>query len=240
MIKEYQEALGLIEEYKNIIIPSSLWTINSETGVPVTMVGEDEYYLGCYKTYETISASKTQYILGDNISKIGSSQFPSYIAQAKLVPFTFTPETEIEENRQYTMALEQNNIAKKLFFTGEMSGKYLATTTSLSKSCSVYGEKTEGGFKLYTIKDGEREYISLVDKDGKVAITLSSDSASIWTINEDAKTPVTKVGEDEYYLGTYKTYETISASKTSYILGENLAKIGSSQFPIILVEKDSL
>ena len=220
--------------------PSSLWTINSETGVPVTMVGEDEYYLGCYKTYETISASKTQYILGDNISKIGSSQFPSYIAQAKLVPFTFTPETEIEENRQYTMALEQNNIAKKLFFTGEMSGKYLATTTSLSKSCSVYGEKTEGGFKLYTIKDGEREYISLVDKDGKVAITLSSDSASIWTINEDAKTPVTKVGEDEYYLGTYKTYETISASKTSYILGENLAKIGSSQFPIILVEKDSL
>ena len=33
------------------------------------------------------------------------------------------------------------------------------------------------------------------------------------------------------YLGTYSTYNTISASDIKYIAGENLAKIGVSQFP---------
>jgi hypothetical protein len=33
------------------------------------------------------------------------------------------------------------------------------------------------------------------------------------------------------YLGTYGTYNTISASDIKYIAGENVAKIGVSQFP---------
>jgi hypothetical protein len=33
------------------------------------------------------------------------------------------------------------------------------------------------------------------------------------------------------YLGTYNTYNTMSASDIKYIAGDNLAKIGVSQFP---------
>ncbi len=220
---------------------TALWTINSETGVPVTMVDGEEYYLGCYKTYETISASKTSYILGDNISKIGVSQFPCFIAEVSLVPFSFDGVKEVEEKEEYTIALEQNNAGKKLFYTGEMNGKYLATTTSLGKSANVYVEKNEdGSFALYTVSAGAKNYIEVVETDGKASIVLSSEKTNSWTINKDAKTPVTTSGENEYYLGCYKTYETISASKTSYILGDNLSKIGVSQFPIVLVLKDSL
>ncbi|MGN1164681.1 MAG: hypothetical protein ACI4S4_07765, partial [Candidatus Ornithospirochaeta sp.] len=53
----------------------SVWTINSETGVPETDCNGTMYYLGCYKTYETFSASKTQYIADTTL--IGVSQFPA-------------------------------------------------------------------------------------------------------------------------------------------------------------------
>ena len=42
---------------------------------------------------------------------------------------------------------------------------------------------------------------------------------------------VTKLDETDYYLGTYNTFNTISASKTSYINAENT---GVSQFPAVL------
>ena len=41
--------------------------------------------------------------------------------------------------------------------------------------------------------------------------------------------------DTDYYLGTYKTFETISASKTTYITGDNAANVGVSQFVARLV-----
>ncbi|MBQ3020589.1 MAG: hypothetical protein IJD77_08420, partial [Clostridia bacterium] len=47
----------------------------------------------------------------------------------------------------------------------------------------------------------------------------------------------TNVNGTDYYLGTYSTFNTVSASKTSYINAENT---GVEQFPLELVAKDEI
>ncbi len=216
--------------------PSTVWTLDKETSVPVTMVGDTQYYLGCYKTYETFSASKTSYIFDDK-SVIGVSQFPAYLVEYELEGVELEREAEIDLNATYIVALTQKLAGKDLYFAGAMSGeKYLATTVSLSKSVNVYLEGAEDGFRMYFIADGTKTYIEILD--GKAA--LSTEPTCVWKMESDAKTPYTTVDGTDYYLGTYKTYETISASKTSYILGDSLSKIDESQFPIMLIEKSSL
>ena len=216
--------------------PSIVWTLDEETSVPVTSIDGTDYYLGCYKTYETISASKTSYIFDDK-SVIGVSQFPAYLVEYELEGVELERSADVDLSATYTVALTQKLAGKDLYYAGEMSGeKYLATTTSLSKSVNVYLEEAEGGFRMYSIADGAKTYIEVVE--GKAA--LSTEPTCVWQMEADAKTPYTNVGGTDYYLGTYKTYETISASKTSYILGDSLSKIDVSQFPIMLIKRSSL
>ncbi len=216
--------------------PSVVWTLDEETSVPVTTVDGTEYYLGCYKTYETISCSKTSYIFDDK-SVIGVSQFPSYLVEYELEGVELERSSDIDFSATYTVAVTQKNAGKDLFFAGTMSGeKYLSTTASLSKSVNVYLEECDGGFRMYSIADGVKTYIEIVD--GKAS--LNTEPTCVWKMEADAKTPYTTVGDTDYYLGCYKTYETISASKTSYILGDSLSKIDVSQFPIMLIKRSSL
>ena len=51
----------------------------------------------------------------------------------------------------------------------------------------------------------------------------------VW--NADSKTYTSKIGENTYYLGTYKTYTTFSVSNVSYISDDNAANVDVSQFP---------
>ena len=233
-VKTYIEVSGgkasLSEE------PSTVWTLDEESSVPVTTVDGTDYYLGCYKTYETISCSKTSYIFDDR-SVIGSSQFPAYLVEYKLESVELDRSADLDYNATYTVALTQKNAGKDLYFTGAMSGeKYLATSSSLSKSVNVYLEECDGGFRMYFIADGVKTYIEIVD--GKAS--LNTEPTCVWKMEADAKTPYTTLGDSDYYLGCYKTYETISASKTSYILGDSLSKIDVSQFPIMLIKRSSL
>ena len=216
--------------------PTTVWTLDAETSVPVTTIGDTQYYFGCYKTFETISASKTSYIFNDK-SVIGVSQFPAYLVEYELEGVELERSAEIDLSATYVVALTQKLAGKDLYFAGAMSGeKYLATTTSLSKSVNVYLEEAEDGFRMYFIADGTKTYIEVVG--GKAA--LSTEPTCIWKMEADAATPYTNVDGTDYYLGTYKTFETISASKTSYILSDNLSKIDESQFPIMLIEKSAL
>lgn len=214
----------------------TVWRLDGETGVPVTTENGTDYYLGCYKTYETISLSKTSYIL-DDTSVIGKSQFPAYLVEYELEGVELERSAEVDLDATYTVALTQKIAGKDLYFAGAMSGtKYLSTTTSLGKSVNVYLEEAEGGFRMYFVQEGKKIYIEV--SGGSAALTETP--VCVWKMEEDAKTPYTTVDGTDYYLGTYKTYETISASKTSYILGESLSKIDVSQFPIMLIERSSL
>ena len=208
---------------------ANVWTLNAETSVPVTTVDGTDYYLGCYKTYETISASKTSYIL-DDTSKIGVSQFPATLEKVEVATLKLEKASELSEDKNYVLAVSQKNAGKDIVFNGSISGKYLQSGSYL-KGVIVRIENVEGGFRMYYENEGVKTYIEILD--GKAALSL--EPTTVWTLDSESSVPVTMVGDTQYYLGCYKTYETFSASKTSYIFDDR-SVIGVSQFPAYLVE----
>ena len=206
----------------------NVWTINSDVNVPVTMVGETEYYLGCYKTYDTFSASKTSYILSDT-SVIGVSQFPMQIVEVMPGFDANDWVRNFDEEVECILLVEQNNIEETLYFNGTITGgKYLGTTKKFSEAVTVKSEMEGEGFRLFFMDGETKTYIEIVD--GKAALNTEV-KGNVWTYSQEGNTFVTKCGDTDYYLGCYKTYDTFSASKTSYILSDT-SVIGVSQFPM--------
>ena len=210
--------------------PTCVFTRNAELGIWVANVAGADYYLGTYKTYNTISASKTSYITAENK---GVSQFPCDVVT--LAPATYVPEivADAAVDTAYKYALHQTELGQDLYFAGYMSGNYLATTDKADKATDVYLEAVEGGFRMY-FKDGETKmYIDIYEYSaGKVGVTITDKPTCVFTRNAELGIWVANVAGADYYLGTYKTYNTISASKTSYINAENK---GVSQFPCDMV-----
>ena len=217
--------------------PSCVWTLEKETKVPVTTLSDgNTYYFGCYKTYETMSAS----ILGEKRSTIGVSQFPAYLVEDELEKVELERDTELDYDATYVLALGQKTTGRDIFFTGDINGEYLSTSPSIIKSVNIYLEKEGDGFRMYFIKSGVKTYIEIVSVETKVQAALNTEPGAVWKMHPEAKTPYVTVDGKDYYLGCYDSYETISASETSYILGDNLSKVDVSQFPVMLIKKPSL
>ncbi|MGN0906929.1 MAG: immunoglobulin-like domain-containing protein [Bullifex sp.] len=208
--------------------PTALWKWNSDACVPVMNVAGTDYYLGCYKTYETVSASKSSYIL-DDTSVIDVSQFPATLYETEKVTLVKCELSEAVEGI-HKLGLEQNNIGKMLYFTGEMNGKYLATSTDVTRAADVTLKTADGGF---TLSSGSK-FIEIVSEGGKATIKLSDESSVLWNMDPETGVMYTSVDGTDYYLGCYKTYDTLSASKTGYVL-DDTSVIGASQFPLRLL-----
>ena len=208
--------------------PTAVFTWDAERKTMTAVVGDATWYLGTYNTYNTISASNVSYI--EDVTKIGVSQFPATFAT---VSFTYTPnDAEAVDGSSYVFALVQAELGQTLYFTGEMSGYYLATSTNAAAAAKVYAEAVEGGMRFYFDKAGVKTYIDIIpreDNPGKVNVVLTETPTAVFTWDAERKTMTAVVGDATWYLGTYSTYNTISASNVSYI--EDVTKIGVSQFP---------
>ena len=213
--------------------PTATFVWNEELHLFTTNVAGEDRYLGTYNTFNTISASATSYITGDNASKIGVSQFPAYLYT---IEYTRTVAEAPAAGKAYKFSLVQGNLEKTLYFTGEMSGTYLATTTSAAAAVDVFVEAVEGGYRLYFMAGDAKTYIDIYEyKEGKAGVRLTTEPTATFVWNEELHLFTTNVAGEDRYLGTYNTFNTISASATSYITGDNASKIGVSQFPAQLV-----
>ena len=229
-IHEYKEGKASIRLTTE---PTATFVWNEELHLFTTNVAGEDRYLGTYNTFNTISASATSYITGDNASKIGVSQFPAYLYKVEIKKAVVT---EVATDTAFKFGLVQGNLEKTLFFTGKMSGTYLATTESLSKAVDVFVEAVEGGYRLYFFAGETKTYIDIHEyKEGKASIRLTTEPTATFVWNEELHLFTTNVAGEDRYLGTYNTFNTISASATSYITGDNASKIGVSQFPAQLV-----
>ena len=209
--------------------PTCVFTRNADLGIWVANVAGADYYLGTYKTYNTISASKTSYINAENK---GVSQFPCDMVTLGLERVAPIAVEAPAADTAYKFALHQTILGQDLYFAGYMSGNYLATTDKISKATDVYVEAVEGGFRFF-FKDGEAKmYIDVYEYSaGKVGVTITDKPTCVFNRNAEIGNWVTNVAGTDYYLGTYKTYNTISASKTSYI---NATNNGTEQFPCVI------
>jgi hypothetical protein len=195
------------------------------------------------KLVYTLPGSDTKVTLTAT-AKVGSvskeKTFEVEVQAAAADPYIATTVTDLKADTAYKFGFYQALAGKQLYFTGEASGdRYLATTDNAAKAADVFVEVVEGGFKFY-IKVGEaKKYIQIGKNDaGKDAVQLVDSTDNVFSYNAESKAFTTKVGDNTMYIGTYKTYETMSASNVSYISGEKAADVGVSQFPAALYTVD--
>ena len=129
----------------------------------------------------------------------------------------------------YKFFLFQTTLGKNLYLTGEVDGRYLVTTDKADQAIDVYAETAEGGFKFYILVDGAKQYITVYNNESnKLSVKFDAAGTSVYSYNETLNAWSTVMEGETYYLGTYNSYNTVSASKLSYITAENT---GVSQFP---------
>ena len=208
--------------------PTAVYTWDAERCTYTATVEENTWYLGTYNTYNTISASNVSYI--ENVEVIGDSQFPAGFCTVNI---TATQVKAPATGTAYKFALVQNNLGQTLYFTGEMSGYYLAMSQNPAEGVNIFVEDVDGGQRIYFMKGEVKTYIDIVprgaDQPGKVNVVLTETPTAVYTWDAERCTYTATVEENTWYLGTYNTYNTISASNVSYI--ENVEVIGDSQFP---------
>ena len=141
----------------------------------------------------------------------------------------------MDEATAYKLYLVQVTAGKTLYVDGGVSDRYLSMTETASEGADVYAEKATGGYKFYILVDGAKNYINIyMNADSKVSVNYAADSTCVYAYNADSNCWYTNVDGTDYYLGTYSTFETVSASKTSFINAENT---GVSQFPAVFITK---
>ena len=150
--------------------------------------------------------------------------------------FTIIPTTTPEEGVAYKFYMNQVNNGYGVFVSGGINqDRYLVTSKNVSEALDVYVEANGDGFSFYTNIDGAKKYINITHNEaGKTAVLYQDEAISVYTYNAEINAWVAALEGDEnlYYLGSYNNFDTISASKTSYI---NAGNTGVSQFPLQIV-----
>lgn len=119
----------------------------------------------------------------------------------------------------YKLMLTQTNLGKDLFLEGSMSGYYFKTVEDATKAIDVYVEtvsETDGTYRLFIQKGADattKKYIDIVLKDSHINVLFVDSTTSTWTWNDDIKTYQIMVDGANRALGTYSTYNTMSAQK---------------------------
>ena len=189
---------------------STVWTFDTEYFTLKANVEGTDVYFGCYNQYNTISVSKFSYV---------STSFPSrfYVE----IPLEPTYVKEIEVGKAYKLGIEQSNLEKTIFATGELSGKYGVTTEDYASGADVYFETAEGGYYVYFLNGEAKSYISATAttaEDGKVSYSLVyGEKSTVWTFDTEYFTLKANVEGTDVYFGCYNQYNTISVSKFSYV-----------------------
>ena len=192
-----------------------------------TEVEGNTWYLGTYGTNKTISASNISYIKDPAV--IGDSQFPAGFCTVNIVAEQIkTPAV----NTAYKFALVQAGLGQTRYFTGAMDGYYLATSVNPAEGVNVFIEEVTSGHRIYFMKGEVKTYIDVIPREGaagKVNVVMTENPTATFVWDAERNTYTTVVEGNTWYLGTYGTNKTISASNISYI--EKPEVIGDSQFP---------
>lgn len=129
----------------------------------------------------------------------------------------------------------------RYYFTGSMSGDYLATTTDLAQAADIFFEVVDGGYHIYFMNGEAKTYINAAGykkSNGYLGchFELGETPNCVWTYNEtfgilEVYAELEGLDPDTFFAGTYGTYTTVSLSGSYY-----KAQISSgTQFPARLV-----
>ena len=223
--------------YKNLrlVDNAAVWTWNEEVKVFVCDIEGIKYYFGDRDrggyANTTMALSDIKYITGDNLSKVGVSQFPGAFVNLVLTEVYDKP---ITEPKAGTFKIIMNTTPANggvLYFDGTLNSKgALQTTDKYDKAVDVVVEVVDGG---YALKVGDKYLEGYLN--GTYKNLRLVDNAAVWTWNEEVKVFVCDIEGIKYYFGDRDrggyANTTMALSDIKYITGDNLSKVGVSQFP---------
>ncbi len=139
-----------------------------------------------------------------------------------------------EAGKTIVLKLDQNKEGKTLYFNGQKSGNFLACTENKEEAVVITVEAVEGGIRLYFMDGEKKMYVEMYEynaENHKVGVQITETPTSVMAWNMDLNALTFVNGEKTYYMGTYGTFLTMSASEIKYITGSNAANVGVTQFP---------
>ena len=201
------------------------WSSNDEQVVVDNISGELYVTLGSEsKNVELVA----QLVYGE-ITEYTSFMLTLYNAESTTI--TYKPISGMPvENVSYKLGMAQNNenVNKTLYANGIVSNRFLETTEYVNEAVDFYVTIIDGGMYIYTKISDVTHYLYLYYNDAnKISIGLTTENPTVWVMHPDLGVLTTYDGA--YYLGTYSTFTTISASKISFINSDNK---GITQFPL--------
>lgn len=206
------------------------YTINVNAGVTTPVVGDTVVICGYIKNYngtlEFASNNGTFVYIVSNLG--GGTSTPDPDEPDPTKP-EFSPITSPVAG-EYAMAMDINGTW--YYLTGELSGNYAASTTNVA-----------GAAKIELIADGDGwlikangKYVEIIISGTYNNIKFNAERATDihWVWNAEYSIFTWTNTNDTFWMGTYNTYTTFSASKISYITNNNqypakLGTLGGSQ-----------
>ena len=130
----------------------------------------------------------------------------------------------------YKLGVWQNSLGEFYYFAGTVANKdyYMATTTDFAAATDVTVESVTGGYHLSFMDGTTKKYLDIYKSDnGYVNIRITEAPTAVFTWNATHKTFAANIDGEDYYMGTYTSYNddgtikgdysTLSASKLSYL-----------------------
>lgn len=145
----------------------------------------------------------------------------------------------------YKYGFLQGTLNKVLYFNGTMSGNFLGVTENMADAVDVYVEYVAGGYRLYFMKNETKTYIDVVQREGagnehKADVVLTEEPTCVYHWNNKLEIFTVSLETTEFFLGTYSTHDTVSASAIGYITGDNEGKLDTTNFAARLYTADNL
>ncbi len=217
----------------------------------VILYGTAKNYNGTIEIVNAVVAQindKTYTVtIGGGSSTVDPTPDPDPEPASKLEQVKGAMATTVEAGKSYALGLYQKSADKILFANGTLD-RFLATTANIAEAATVQVEAAEGGYYIYFLNGTTKKYITLTGSlnskgNPTAAISLTDTASTVFNVHatlgyiySNSLTITGYEGEAKFALGTYGDYETISASSTYYIEGDNEAKIDVEQFVARLVD----
>ena len=121
----------------------------------------------------------------------------------------------------YKFGMVQENVDKKAVYYlkgGMAQTYYLGTSSSSAAAIDVYLEETTGGFYMYAMINGSKQYINMVVNGTHVNGAYEATAKTVYTYDATAQTVIAEIDGAAYWFGTRndKNYTTVGPCKTEY------------------------
>lgn len=212
---------AVVEDFELPTIENVVWSLKAESaaakleGNKVTVTrGVEDVEVVFVATATVGTATKTK-------------EFTVVVKKSDVTPSgkSWQVVTELQTGVAYKLGLFQAGITKNLYFKGAMSGYYFATVEEAEAGVDVFLEKVEEGYRMYFLLDGVKQYIEVIISGTHINVVFTPTPTTYFVYNEEYNTmTITLTDSRVCYLGTYGTFNTISAStidritsSTSYV-----------------------